>query len=119
MIDNNIIQSLGVGSGIDTNNLLTQLTEIERSAPQGRIDNRREETQTKISDFGLLSNALSLLQESAQVLVEPEGLFSKSASFTESTALVPTSIDTDAPPGIYNFTVEDIAQSQARVCQRR
>jgi len=113
MIDNNIIQSLGVGSGIDTNNLLTQLTEIERSAPQGRIDNRREETQTKISDFGLLSNALSLLQESAQVLVEPEGLFSKSASFTESTALVPTSIDTDAPPGIYNFTVEDIAQSQA------
>ena len=113
MIDNNIAQSLGVGSGIDTNNLITQLTDIERAAPQNRIDSTRETTETKISDFGLLSSALSVLQESAQVLVEPEGLFSKTASFTESTALVPASLDTDVQAGIYNFTVEDIAQSQA------
>ena len=113
MIDNNIAQSLGIGSGIDTNNLITQLTDIERAAPQNRIDSTRETTETKISDFGLLSSALSVLQESAQVLVEPEGLFSKTASFTESTALVPASLDTNVQAGIYNFTVEDIAQSQA------
>lgn len=113
MIDNNIIQSLGVGSGIDTNNIVKQLTAIERSAPQQRIDTKRELTETRISDFGSLSSALSTLQEAAATLIEPEGMFSKTAAFTESDALVPTGLSTDVEPGIYNFTVEDIAQSQS------
>ncbi len=111
MIDNNIIQSLGAGSGIDTNNLVTQLTEIERAAPQARIDSKRELAETRISDFGLLSSALATLQDAAKTLTDPEGLFSKSASFTESTALVPTELDTDVLPGTYAFEVSQIAKS--------
>ena len=113
MIDNNIIQALGAGSGIDTNSLVSQLVDIERAAPQERLDNRRELTQTQISDFGLLSSALSTLKDAAEVLSEPEGLFSKTASFTESDALVPTSLDTEVQAGTYAFTVEQIAQSQS------
>jgi len=113
MIDNNIIQSLGAGSGIDTNSLVTQLTAIEKAAPQARIDNKRDLAQTQISDFGLLSSALSTLKDAASVLTEPEGLFSKSASFTESDALVPTSLATDVKAGTYAFTVNQTAQSQA------
>lgn len=111
MIDNNIIQSLGAGSGIDTNNLVTQLVEIERAAPQQRIDSNKELTETRISDFGLLSSALSTLKDAAAALVDPEALFSKSASFTESDALVPVELDTDVQPGSYAFTVDQIAQS--------
>ncbi len=113
MIDNNIIQSLGAGSGIDTNNLVKQLVEIERAAPQERIDNKRDLIETQISDFGLLTSALTTLQDAADALVAPEALFSKSASFTESDALVPTSLDTDVEAGTYAFTVDQIAQSQA------
>lgn len=113
MIDNNIIQSLGAGSGIDTGNLVKQLTEIERSAPQKRIDTRREVSETQISDFGLLSSALAALKDAATKLTDPEGMFSKTASFTESTALVPTNLTTDVQPGTYTFTVEAIAQSQS------
>ncbi|MFL0799164.1 MAG: flagellar filament capping protein FliD [Agarilytica sp.] len=113
MIDNNIIQSLGVGSGIDTNNLVKQLTEIERAAPQERIDSKRELAETQISDFGLLTSALSTLQDAAEALTDPEALFSKSASFTESDALVPTSLDTDVPAGTYAFTVDQVAQAQS------
>ncbi len=113
MIDNNIIQSLGVGSGIDTNNLVKQLTAIERAAPQDRIDSKRELAETQISDFGLLTSALSTLQDAAEALTNPEALFSKSASFTESDALVPTSLDTDVPAGTYAFTVDQIAQAQS------
>ncbi len=113
MIDNNIIQSLGAGSGIDTNNLVKQLVSIERAAPQERIDNKRELTETQISDFGLLSSALTTLQDAAAALTEPEALFSKTASFTESDALVPTSLDTDVQPGTYAFTVSQVAQSQS------
>ncbi len=113
MIDNNIIQSLGVGSGIDTKSLVKQLTEIEREAPQGRIDTKRQLTETKISDFGVLSSAMATLQTSADALVKPEGLFSKTASFTDSDALAPTALTTDVQPGIYNFQVEAVAQAQA------
>lgn len=113
MIDNNIIQSLGVGSGIDSKNIVKQLTEIERSAPQTRIDTKRSSTQTKISDFGKLSSALATLRGTADALVKPEGLFSKTASFTESDALAPTKLGTDVQPGVYNFQVENTAQAQA------
>ena len=113
MIENNIIQSLGAGSGIDTTSLVRQLTEIEGAAPQARIDSKRETTQTQISDFGLLKSALATLQDAAKVLTDPEGLFSKTASFTESDALVPTELDTDVVSGSYAFTVSEIAQSQS------
>lgn len=113
MLDNNIIQSLGAGSGIDTNNLVKQLVSIERAAPQERIDNKRELTETQISDFGLLSSALSTLQDAAGVLTDPEGLFSKTASYTQSDALVPTELDTDVQEGSYSFTVQQMASAQA------
>lgn len=113
MIDNNIIQSIGAGSGIDTNNLVKQLTSIERSAPQNRIDTTRELTETKISDFGKLKSALSTLQDAAKTLSDPEGLFSKSASFTESDALVPIELGTDVQTGSYTFEVTAIAKSQS------
>lgn len=112
MISNDIIKTLGAGSGIDTNSLVTQLTAIERSAPQDRITSAKEKTETQISDFGILSSALSTLQDAAKTLTEPEGLFSKSAAFTESDALVPTELDTDVEPGVYSFVVNNVAQAQ-------
>ena len=111
MIDNNIIQSLGAGSGIDTRNLVKQLVSIERSAPQERIDSQREKAETQISDYGIVKSALSTLQDAAKILTDPEGMFSKTASFTESTALVPTELTTDVQPGVYTLEVNDIAQS--------
>lgn len=111
MIDNNIVQALGAGSGIDTQNLVSQLVEIERAAPQQRIDTKRELAETRISDFGLLSSALSTLKDAASVLTDPESLFSKSASFTESSALVPVELDTDVQPGSYSFNVSQVARS--------
>lgn len=114
-IDNNIIQSLGAGSGIDTKNIVKQLVEIERTAPQGRIDTTRDKAEAQISDFGLLSSAMSTLADAAGALTEPEGLFSKSASFTESNALVPVGLDTDVQTGTYEFEVNAIAKPQSLI----
>ena len=111
MIDNNIIQSLGAGSGIDTKNLVKQLVEVERYAPQQRIDTKTALSETRISDFGLVSSALSTLRDAAKVLTDPEALFSKTASFTESDALVPVELGTDVEPGSYSFNVSQIAKS--------
>lgn len=113
MIDNNIIQSLGAGSGIDSKSIVTQLTEIERAGPQQRIDDRREEAEAQISDFGLITNAMDTLKSAITALTDEEGLFSKSASYTQSDALVPTKLDTDVQAGSYAFQVNAVAQSQA------
>lgn len=113
MIDNNIIQSLGAGSGIDSKNLVKQLVEIERSAPQERIDSKIELKETQISDFGKIKSALSTFQSAVEALTSDEGLFSKSASFTESNALVPTELGTGVEAGTYKFEVQGLAQSQS------
>lgn len=113
MIDNNIFTALGAGSGIDTQSLVKQLTEIEGAAKQQRIDTTREKTEAKISDFGLLKSALSTLQSSLKSLSDPEGLFSKSASFTESDAIVPEKLGTDVSPGTYTLEVLETAKAQS------
>ncbi len=113
MIDNNIIQSIGAGSGIDTSNIVEQLVEIERAGPQLRLDTKKELYESQISDYGSLKSAMSTLQTAIQALTDEEGLYSKTASFTESDALVPTTLDTDTQTGTYSFVVSDIAQSQS------
>ncbi|MFL0809602.1 MAG: flagellar filament capping protein FliD [Agarilytica sp.] len=113
MIDNNIIQSLGVGSGIDTGSLVEQLVEIERAAPQQRIDDKKELTESQISDFGLMSSALATLKDTTSVFTDEEGMFSKTASFTDSNALIPSELGADVNPGTYNFEVTAVAQSQS------
>lgn len=113
MIDNNIISSLGAGSGIDTRSLVKQLTEIEGAAKQARIDSTRETTEAQISDFAFLKGALSSLQTSLKALTDPEGMFSKSASFTESDALVPEKLGTGVTTGSYSLEVLETAQAQS------
>jgi flagellar hook-associated protein 2 len=113
MIENDIAKSLGIGSGIDSKALVKQLTEIERAAPQARIDSRRDKAEAQISDFGKLASAITTLKSSLTALSKPEGMFSKNATFTESEALIPTKLDTDVQPGTYSFEVLGVAQSQS------
>lgn len=114
MIDNNIIQSLGAGSGIDSRNIVKQLTEIERSAPQERIDNRKEKAETQISDFGLLANAMDTLKSAVTTLSSEEGMYSKTGNITDTQSLQVTA-EPDAQNGSYTLQVQSIAQSQSVV----
>ncbi len=118
MIENNIIQSLGAGSGIDSKNLVKQLTAIEKQAPQQRIDDKKALKELQISDFGKVKSALATYQSSVNALIKPEGLFSKSASFTESNAIVPSAISTEVASGAYKFEVTSLAQSQSLASMR-
>ncbi len=57
-MSNNIISSLGAGSGIDTTSLVSQLVEIERAPRQQSLDKREEELTSQISSYGILKNSL-------------------------------------------------------------
>lgn len=114
-ISNNIISSLGAGSGIDTKSLVEQLTEIEKAPQQTRIDTKTTKLESQISDYGILRSALAALQDAAELLTDTDTFYSKSASYTESTALIPTSLDSNAPVGDYAFEVLAVAQAQSLV----
>ncbi|ODS24480.1 hypothetical protein AB835_03285 [Candidatus Endobugula sertula] len=109
----NIVNALGAGSGIDTQALVASLVEVERAAPQQRIDNKRETAETQISDFGLLSSALSTLQAAADTLGKADTFNSKEASFSDSTAFIPVSLDPSTQVGEYAFEVTQLAQAQS------
>lgn len=113
MIENNIVKSLGAGSGIDSSSIVKQLTEIERAAPQERIDSKRTKAEAQISDFGLMASAMDTLKSAVTALTAKEGLYSKSASFTKSDALVPTKLDTTVQTGSYALEVKALAASQS------
>lgn len=113
MIDNNIVKSLGAGSGVDSAGIIKQLKEIEKAAPQARIDAKKLKAETQISDFGLISSSLSALKTAATALTDKEGFFSKSATYTPSDAFTPVKLDTDVASGTYAFDVLDIAKAQS------
>ncbi len=109
----NIVNALGAGSGIDTAALVSSLVEVERSAPQNRIDTKRTTAETQISDYGLLNSALSVLQDAATTLNSPDTFNSKEASFTDSTAFIPVSLDPETQAGDYSFEISQLAQAQS------
>ena len=109
----NIVNLLGAGSGIDTQALVSQLVEVEKAAPQARIDSKRENFQTQISDLGLLNSALDTLKLAADAMGDADTFNSKSAAFANSTAIVPAQLDPEAQTGEYSFTVSQLAQAQS------
>ena len=109
----NIVNLLGAGSGLDTQALVQSLVDVERAAPQQRIDDRRELKETQISDFGLLTSALSVLSESAEAIGDSDTFNSKSAAFPDSSAFVPVALEPEAQVGNYSFTITQLAQAQS------
>ncbi len=112
-VGSSIISALGAGSGINSRATVDQLTEVEKAPRQQQIDSKKETLESKISDFGIIRSALSTLQEQAKVLSDSETFNSKSASFSDSQAFIPVSLNEDAPVGSYSFEVLDVAQSQS------
>ena len=113
----NIISALGAGSGIDTRALVEQLVAIEKAPTQNTIDSTREKLESQISGFGLIRSAMATFQDAVDALGDPESFNAKSATFSDSDALIPATLEDSAPAGDYTFSVEKIAKAQSLVNQ--
>jgi flagellar hook-associated protein 2 len=113
MIDNNIIRSLGAGSGVDSGSIVKQLKDIEKKGPQDRLDAKRTLAETQISDFGLISSSLNTLKKASEALTDETGMYSKTAAFTASDAFAPVSLEAEVLTGTYAFDVIDVAAAQS------
>ena len=59
MTKTEILSNIGVGSGINTTELIKALVDADTAPQKENLDNLEEKTQDKISTFGILKSNLS------------------------------------------------------------
>lgn len=110
------ITSLGVGSGMDLEGLVTSLMQIERR-PLTSLQNQAKSYNAKISALGVLNGKLSALQSAAKdltpsVLQTPLDKFATYKGTVGDTKIASASVSTGAVSGNYSLEVTQLARSQ-------
>ena len=105
--------SLGIGTGIDLQSMLTKLMAAER-APITALDTKIAGVNTKISIYGTLKSKLDALKSAAETLQYPSKLSAVTATSTDPT-VVGASAVSSAAIGSYNVEVTSLASAQKSV----
>lgn len=107
------ISSLGVGSGLDANSIVSKLVQIERQ-PISNLQTAATKIQTKISEFGKVQAAVSAVRDAAQTLGNPSIWATTIATSSDSNA-VNFSTSDGATPASYAVSVSSLAAPQSVV----
>jgi len=107
------ISSLGVGSGIFTNDLLNQLVQAERAPTKLRLDQKQAQAEAKISAFGRIRSAIEALRSPMEALSKPEGLRAFTASSSNESIAGVTADPSKVSRGSYSLDVKELAQAQS------
>ncbi|TDK65542.1 flagellar filament capping protein FliD [Sapientia aquatica] len=108
-----IISSLGVGSGLNVTGIISQLMAVQNQ-PVNLLQNQEASTQTLVSNFGQLQNALSTFQTAMQGLTSASNYQSVTASVANSSVATVTA-SSSASAGTYSLQVNQLAQAQTLV----
>ncbi|NVZ10293.1 flagellar filament capping protein FliD [Allochromatium humboldtianum] len=108
----NIISTLGAGSGIDIKNLVTQLTSVERAPQEQRLDARKEKLEAQISGYGQLRSAFDTFKGSLTPLSNGDLFNARSATVPNSDVITANSVEPGAQTGSYSIEVQEVAQAQ-------
>jgi flagellar hook-associated protein 2 len=108
----NIISSLGAGSGIDIKNLVTQLTAVERAPREQRLDTRQETLQAQISGYGQLRSAFDTFKGSLTALSTGDLFNARSATVPNSDVITANAVEPGAQTGSYSIEVQEVAKAQ-------
>ncbi len=107
------ITSLGIGSGLDLNTMLTQLVALE-SKPLTQLRSDANTLQTKVSSYGQISSLFSAVQTAANKL-SGTSLWGQSTAVSTDTAVAQVVSASNAAPGSYAVTVQQLATNQSVV----
>ncbi|MER1966545.1 flagellar filament capping protein FliD [Castellaniella sp. GW247-6E4] len=110
------ISSIGVGSNLPLNDLLTSLRNNENHA-LALIQSRQVAVQTKVSAYSKLQGAVSTLQTAAKAVGKPEAFGALKAT-TAADAFSATA-DKTAIAGQYSIQVDTLASAQTLVADGR
>lgn len=104
------LSSLGVGSGLDAENIVTSLVALERK-PAEAIKTENSKLETKVSTWGKIQSAFSSLQDAANALNNADFWTATKATTSDASAVGVTT-SASSTPGSYSVTVESLANSQ-------
>ncbi|WP_227816937.1 flagellar filament capping protein FliD [Nitrogeniibacter aestuarii] len=104
------ISSLGIGSGIDSNSLVTQLMALERR-PLTLLNAKESAFSAQISALGTIRSRLADLQSSAKTLGDPNALAAYQATAGDADVMSATA-GTFAREGSYSVNVQQLAAAQ-------
>ncbi len=107
------ITSLGIGSGVDLNTMLTQLVALE-SKPLDQMRADANALQTKVSSFGQINSLFSSLQTAANKLTG-SSLWGQSTATAADTSVVQVIGNSSAAAGNYAVSVTTLATNQTVV----
>ena len=105
------IQSLGVGSGIDANSIVTQLMAVERR-PLSQLQKNASSVQTQISVYGNVKSRLDTLQ-SALDKVKAASNWSPTTVDNAGSTSVAATVSGSPATGDVTVSVARLAQSQS------
>lgn len=104
------VSSLGVGTGIDLQSMLTKIVAAER-APITTLDGKIAAANSKISLYGSLKSKLDALKSAADTLQFPSRLSAIGATSSDATVLTASASFT-AAVGSYTAKVTQLASAQ-------
>lgn len=109
------VSSLGVGSGLDLESMVTKLMTAER-APIDALTTKIASAQTKISLYGTLSTKLASFQAAADTLQFPSRLSAVKVTSSD-TSIVTATASFGAAAGSYGIEVTNLASAQKSFTQ--
>lgn len=105
------ISSLGIGANLDLGGLLESIKAGEQ-APLMALQKQQTSFTAKLSAYGQLSSALSVLQTASEALAKPE-LFSGIKANSSDSTVVSATTAAGASSGVYALNVTQLAQAQS------
>lgn len=104
------IQSLGIGSGLLTTDLVDQLVKAERAATDMRLGVSEKRVEAQISAYGNLKSSIDKLQLNASRLANSQGIQRATAKSSNESALTATTNNL-AEDGSYSINIQQTAQA--------
>lgn len=103
-----VLQSPGIGSGLDVNGLVAQLVAAERAPQEQRIERQDARAGAQISALATLKGALSALQSSLAPIGTQEAFQARKATSSDTDRFTATATST-AAPGSYGIEIVQLA----------
>ena len=105
------ISSIGVGSGLDVNSIITQMVAIEQ-VPLNTLKTEASALQTKITTYGKVQSYLSALRDASSALTRSDTWSATTGTSSDPSAVTVTT-GTSTKAGNYTLSVQSLAASQS------
>ncbi|HMO47093.1 MAG TPA: flagellar filament capping protein FliD [Rubrivivax sp.] len=105
------ITSIGIGSGLDIESMITQLVAAER-VPVKKLQTEASSLQTKLSSYGKLQSGMAALRDAALALTR-SSTWGATAGASSDAASVAVATGSTTLPGSYSIEVQRLASVQS------